>query len=272
MTNDMSWDDIRALMADTSVKMADISVKMAENAAQQAENAAQQAKFDVQLEKNAAQLAENAAQLAENARKREESSARVDAQLAKAEAAIEKNAAQQVIDAQERAQERQERKEAFAKLDAAFAETELQIKETNRMVGGMANSDGAHAEECFGNSLSGTLMFAGQHYDFIDRNLKRNNMKKVKGEFDIIMYNGKSVALIEVKYKAQKADLEEMVEKKVPVFRTLFPQYKDHTINLGIASLSFDKFVIKKAKELGIGTLTQKGNTIEIDTENIRAY
>jgi Holliday junction resolvase-like predicted endonuclease len=94
----------------------------------------------------------------------------------------------------------------------------------------------------------------------------------VKGEFDIIMYNGKSVALIEVKYKAQKADLEEMVTTKVPVFRTLFPQYKDHTINLGIASLSFDKFVIKKAKELGIGTLTQKGNTIEIDTENIRAY
>jgi hypothetical protein len=66
--------------------------------------------------------------------------------------------------------------------------------------------------------------------------------------------------------------VEELVIKKLPDFRTFFPQYNDHTIYLGIGSMSFDKRVINKAHELGIGILRQKGDTIEADTGNVRAY
>jgi hypothetical protein len=86
------------------------------------------------------------------------------------------------------------------------------------------------------------------------------------------MYNGNSVAIIEVKYKVQTKDLEKMVTKKVSAFRTLFPVYADHKVYLGIGSMSFNSRVYAKAKELGIGILKQKGDTIEADTSFIRAY
>ncbi|GHV81041.1 hypothetical protein AGMMS49944_28320 [Spirochaetia bacterium] len=94
----------------------------------------------------------------------------------------------------------------------------------------------------------------------------------IKDEFDIVMYNGNSVALIEVKYKVQTEDLEKMVTNKVSNFRTLFPYYADHTVYLGIGSMSFTDRIYEKAKELGIGMLKQKGDAIEVDTSFARAY
>jgi Holliday junction resolvase-like predicted endonuclease len=100
-------------------------------------------------------------------------------------------------------------------------DTDRRIKEVSQQLGGMGNSNGAYAEDYFANVLAEKLEFAGQQYDAMDRNLQRNN-EKLKGEFDIVMYNGNSVAIIEVKYKVQTKDLEEMVTKKVSAFRTLF--------------------------------------------------
>jgi hypothetical protein len=77
---------------------------------------------------------------------------------------------------------------------------------------------------------------------------------------------------IEVKYKAQTEDLEKMVQNKAVNFRTLFPFYAGHKVYLGIAGLSFNDHVYAKAKELGIGMLKQKGDTIEADTSFVRAY
>jgi hypothetical protein len=135
----------------------------------------------------------------------------------------------------------------------------------------MGYSNRVYPKDRFVNALAKKLEFAGQHYDAMDRNLQRNN-DKLKGEFDIVMYNGNSVAIIEVKYKVQTKDLEEMVTKKVSAFRTLFPVYADHKVYLGIGSMSFNNYVYAKAKELGIGILKQKGDTIEADTSFIRAY
>ncbi|GHV76906.1 hypothetical protein AGMMS49942_17270 [Spirochaetia bacterium] len=149
--------------------------------------------------------------------------------------------------------------------------TDRQISNVNKQLGGMANSDGDAAEELFATSLESKMMFAGQHFDGIDFNVKRKS-GGLRGEFDIVLYNCTAVAIVEVKNKACKDDLESMVTKKVPVFRTLFPQYRDHAIYLGIGSMSFDDRVIKKAHELGIGILRQKGDTIEADTDAVRAY
>ena len=166
----------------------------------------------------------------------------------------------------------------IAKIEALIAETDAQLKETDAQIarvseqlGGMCNSNGAFAEEYFANASAGKLEFAGQRYDEMSRNLVQNN-RTIKDEFDIVMYNGKSVAIIEVKYKAQTEDLEKMVTKKVPNFRALFPHYAHHEVYLGIGSLSFNEYVYAKAKELGIGLLKQKGDTIEADTSFVRAY
>ena len=155
--------------------------------------------------------------------------------------------------------------------DLSMKDLKQTVKEVSRQLGGMANSDGDAAEEHFATSLASKMMFAGQHYDAIDFNVKRK-VKNLQGEFDIVLYNGVAIAIIEVKNKAGAADLEKLVTKKLPDFRTLFPLYKDHAVYLGIGSMSFDDRVLKKARELGIGILHQKGDTIEADTSHIRAF
>jgi hypothetical protein len=155
--------------------------------------------------------------------------------------------------------------------DRQMKETDRRISNVTRQVGGMANSNGDAAEELFATSLAAKMMFAGQRYDAIDRNVKRKAGDR-QGEFDIVLYNGASVAIIEVKNKAGAADLEKLVTKQLPDFRALFPLYRDHAVYLGIGSRSFDNSVVKKAHELGIGILRQKGDTIETDTGNVRAY
>jgi hypothetical protein len=94
----------------------------------------------------------------------------------------------------------------------------------------------------------------------------------VQDEFDIIMFNGSSVAIIEAKYRAHQNLLEHLTTKKVQNFRTLFPEFARHKVYLGIAGMSFNDEVINDAKKFGVGILKQKGDTIECDTENIKAY
>ncbi|GHU60634.1 hypothetical protein FACS189445_0490 [Spirochaetia bacterium] len=150
-------------------------------------------------------------------------------------------------------------------------ETDRIVKEVSRQLGGMTKSDGDLAEEYFFTSLASKMTFAGQHYDAIDRNVKRK-IGALEGEYDIVLYNDASVGIIEVKSKAKTEHLEKLVTKKLPDFRTLYPLYRDYPIYLGIGSMSFDDQVLQRAHELGIGILRQKGDTIEADTGNVRAY
>jgi Holliday junction resolvase-like predicted endonuclease len=94
----------------------------------------------------------------------------------------------------------------------------------------------------------------------------------VQDEFDVVMYNGTSIAIIEIKYRVHQDFLNTLATSKVENFRKLFPMYAKHKIYLGIASMSFNKEVISEAKKLGIGILKQKGDTIEYDTEYMKAY
>ncbi|GHT15104.1 hypothetical protein AGMMS4956_14340 [Bacteroidia bacterium] len=170
------------------------------------------------------------------------------------------------------AAEAEERFKKYAKQQEKDAiEAKVRMKKLEEMVGGISNNNGYLAEEYFYNALDATRKFGNIKFDFIERNRERH-IGKVKDEFDIIMFNGSSVAIIEAKYRAHQNSLQHLTTKKVQNFRTLYPEYAKHKLYLGIASMSFNEDVIKEAKELGIGILKQKGDTIECDTENIKAY
>ncbi|GHV35700.1 hypothetical protein AGMMS4952_27880 [Spirochaetia bacterium] len=162
-------------------------------------------------------------------------------------------------------------KETDRILQKLGKETDRLIEENWQLIGGMANSDGDAAEEHFASSLESKMMFAGQHYDAIIRNLNKKT-GNLRDEFDIVLYNCTSVAIVEIKNKANQEDVTKLVTQKLPNFRTFFPEYKDHAIYLGIGSMSFDSRVVTTAQELGIGILRQKGDTIEADTGFVRAY
>ncbi len=91
-----------------------------------------------------------------------------------------------------------ELRESQAKTDEQLAKTDAKLAKVAKLLGGIGNSQGDVAEEFFYNSLKKKKELAGIHYDYIDKNLKSRD-GKLKDEFDIVMINGKDVAVIEVK-------------------------------------------------------------------------
>ena len=179
-----------------------------------------------------------------------------------------------------------------AKTDAQMARTEDQMAKTNekfdrletqmsksiesydRMgisLGNLTNNTGLIAEEYFFNSISANPYLGGIKYDKVKRNIG-GNLPKVEDEFDIVLYNGNSIALIECKSKAHEKDLTKLITKKADNFRKLFPYYKNYKIYLGIASFSFYPELEDMAKQNGVAILKQKGDIVEIEATNLKAY
>jgi len=167
-------------------------------------------------------------------------------------------------------------KEKFAETERIFkeqsADFDRRMKEIQKTVGGMGNSNGDVAESYFRNCFAKSMFFAGQEYDHIDAPLKRKNKRlNIQAEYDIVMYNGSSVAIIEVKYDVDKDDVDSTLEK-VEVFKKLFPQYQDFDIYLGLAGLSIEASAEKKAIKQGIGIIKQVGDTLVINDKHLKVF
>jgi Holliday junction resolvase-like predicted endonuclease len=158
---------------------------------------------------------------------------------------------------------------AQAKTNVQFEKTEKQIRMNDEklarmgiLLGSITNNQGDVAEEFFYNSLEDKMDLGGIHYDFIDKNASRSK-GKLRDEFDIVMINGKDIAIIEVKYKAHKEDLEKLLTKKYENFKELYPMYKDYTHHLALASFYMPQELKEMALENNVIVLQRKGDVME---------
>ena len=158
-------------------------------------------------------------------------------------------------------------------LAESRAKWNIEMKELKEMVGGSANSNGLFAEEFFFNSIErGDKILFGEKFDECYSSLKRyNKNNRKKSEHDILLVNGKSLAIVEVKYKARKEDIQKII-KKLPDFRTLYPQYESHRIYLGLAAMSFENDVENESASNGIAIIKQVGDTFVIHDEHMKVY
>jgi hypothetical protein len=174
--------------------------------------------------------------------------------------------------------------EKFALLASAQAKTEEQAKQTHAEVqetsrvlkeigqrmGSMANNQGDVAEEFFYNSLKAAPQVGGIYFDTVTPNLIIGT-KQSSNEFDIVLVNGQTVALVEVKYKAHLSDLDQ-IQKQVDRYRQLRPEHKNYKIFGGIAGFKVPPDVVKSAQERGMFVLQRKGDVIDSATEEMRAF
>jgi hypothetical protein len=192
--------------------------------------------------------------------------AKTDAQMTKTDAGFEKmQAAQAKADA------------GFAEIRAAQAKTDAQMAKTDKklasmleMLDGITTSQGLVAEEFFFNTLADSLTVGGVKYDGITSNIRR----KINGqwvEVDLILDNGASLAIIEVKYRARPKNIVQL-QNTIRTYRQAFPQYKDFKIYGGIASFNIDDSVADEAHENGFFILKRKGDLLEVDTQGMRAF
>lgn len=126
-------------------------------------------------------------------------------------------------------------------------------------------------ERFFQNIFRKKLEFGGVRYDrmFIDLEHK-DHLMKIK--FEIILLNGDSIALINVKSNIQPDFVKELAEEHIKKFREAFFKYKNHIAYLGIAGFSFSDEVLEQASRYGIGIVKQVGEGIEISANNLKAY
>jgi hypothetical protein len=153
--------------------------------------------------------------------------------------------------------------------DRQMKETDRQMKETDRkldkigkLVGSISNNQGDIAEEFFYNSLKHKPFLAGVNYDFIDKNVTRSK-QDTEDEYDILMVNGKDIAIIETKYKAHLSDLERLLHKKYTNFKILYPEYKQYNHHLVLASFHINDNIKNFASKHSITLLTRKGDIIQ---------
>ncbi|GBU23185.1 hypothetical protein R80B4_03101 [Fibrobacteres bacterium R8-0-B4] len=163
-----------------------------------------------------------------------------------------------------------------AALDARIDKLTKDIDKMHKDLGGMGNTNGLVAEEIVFHSLEKTMTFAGIKFDSIDHGTVRSHKtpdgKRMTGEYDVVLKNGTSIAIVEVKQRVGMDALESLIDEQLPRFKLVFPEYKDFKIYLGLGGMSFEKGIAKKARNLGIATLTLSGDAVEIDDEGVKAW
>ncbi len=168
--------------------------------------------------------------------------------------------------------------------DRQMKETDRQMKETDKhlrekfsdlkdYVGNVGKNNGAVAESFFYNTLAKTMKLDRFTFDFIEPNVERiNRRQNMKGEYDIVLTNSTVIVIVETKYKVHPNDIKKFKEKKLPMFRKLFPDKKNYILYGAIAGMAFPSEIKEMALEQGLFVLTQGKGNITVEKSDIQDF
>jgi hypothetical protein len=153
-----------------------------------------------------------------------------------------------------------ELKEAQAKTDEQLNRTDAQLRKTiqkldniGSQLGDLGLVQGEVAEDLFFRNLRGVFRKTKMDLKKVKRNLKR----KGEGEFDLVAEDGDKVLVVEVKNKLDKRMVDRFVDKKLPKFKSLFPEYEKYQVVGGMGALVVKDDVGRYAEKAGLYVLTQ---------------
>jgi hypothetical protein len=166
-----------------------------------------------------------------------------------------------------------EMKESRAEFDQRMKESsekfDRKMESISEQMGGWGKTQGLFAEEYFFNSFEkGQQNFFGEKFDKI---LARAKGHIKEDEYDILLVNGHTAGVIEVKFKARKDDIPKIL-KKVDTFRANFPEYKNHRLYLAMATLVIHSALERECIKQGIAVIKQAGDKVIIYDEHLKAF
>jgi len=151
-------------------------------------------------------------------------------------------------------------------------ETDRLIKNLSKLVGGMGNSNGEMAEEYFYSAFQADKFFANERFYKVRRN-QIYRKEEIKAEFDLVLLNGKSAALIEVKYNAKPDNVSiEKIISKIEYFKILYPECKYFNIYLGVAAMSFKEGLEAELHQAGIATIRPVGKKMVKFDKDVKVF
>ena len=211
------------------------------------------------IEKGIALLLQGTSELRESQKKTDAQQRKTDAQLQETNAQLQETSAQQrKTDAQ------------IQKTEKQLEKTIIKLDEIGRQLGDLGLVQGEVAEDLFYRNVR--YLFKNER-DMIFADVKRNLKKKGAGEYDIVAVNGDSVLVIEVKNKLQKRMVDNFLEKRLPKFLEVFPEFRGRRLFGGIGALVVKNDVSRYAEKAGLFVLTQssEGGAALINSKKFRA-
>ncbi len=129
-------------------------------------------------------------------------------------------------------------------MNAFKDRVELNIKENNKQWGALANKLGTIVEDLiFPASRPVIESVFGVTLQHLSMRVVRRK-ENLREEFDVVAYSEKQIFLIEVKSSPRFDYLSDFVDRKINIFRQLFPEYASLTLVPIFASISVpDDFV-----------------------------
>ena len=162
-------------------------------------------------------------------------------------------------------------KETDKQLKKISADYDRRMKQFEKTMGSWTNNHGSFAEEYFFNSFErGKRNFFGEKFDRIEKNAK-GFRHDFEDEYDILLINGKSIGIIEVKYKAHQNDVPSVL-RKAKTFRENFPYYANHKVYLGLASMVFYPDLEQECINEGVAIVKQVGNSVVINDAHLKVF
>ena len=169
-------------------------------------------------------------------------------------------------------QQHKETDRLIKNLSIESEKTEKLIKELSKNVGGMGNSNGEMAEEYFYSAFKADKFFANERYYKVRRN-QIYRKEEIEAEFDLVLLNGKSAALIEVKYNAKPDNVSvEKIISKIKYFKILYPECENFKIYLGVAAMSFKKGLEAELHQAGIATIRPVGKKMVKFDKDVKVF
>ena len=150
------------------------------------------------------------------------------------------------------------------------------LSELRKQVNGINETSGRIAEEQVFEAFNKSKTFGGLHFNDVDPNFGRikrlEDGTRIQGQYDVVLINDNTVVIIEVKIRARKDDISDLIDKKLKNFKILFSDYADYRFMLGLAADTFDKSVIDLAIKNGIAIIKPDGKNLQIFDENLKIF
>ena len=150
--------------------------------------------------------------------------------------------------------------EEYDRIIASLEQTRLSLEKLEQQHGSLANNIADTVEDAVFYNLEKTKTLGGMKFSEVIRNMLDYSGR----EYDVVMKNGTSDVVVEVKHKVHENDIRDMLEKTIPNFKREFPGSQGKSIYGAIAGMSFPPDFIQKAQDAGLFVLTQNGKNIKL--------
>ncbi|MBF0396257.1 MAG: hypothetical protein HQK78_05765 [Desulfobacterales bacterium] len=160
-------------------------------------------------------------------------------------------------------------KESQKKTDEQLQKTIKKLDNIGKQLGDLGLVQGEVAEDLFYRNVKSLFKEEKITFKSVERNLK----KKGVAEYDIVAIDGDKVLVIEVKNKLNKNMVDNFINKKIPIFKDIFPKYSNYRILGGMGALVIRDEIGRYAEKAGLYVLTQTsdGGAALLNKKNFKA-